>query len=223
MTDQPGTTRDALEALVEIGDWPVRLVDTAGLREGGDMVERLGIEVAVRHVRGADAVLVCGETEAAVAEAVTRVSALTQAPCLALVTKSDLVPKHPLIANVAGREGRDIVSKSDLMTQVPLPVSVVNGEGLSALVHRLAQLLTMAHPEREGAEPLLTRARHREAVEHARNEAARFLETWMAGAVPAVVATVHLRAAAGALEELIGAVTADDVLDRVFRNFCVGK
>ena len=104
-----------------------------------------------------------------------------------------------------------------------LSVSAVSGAGLPALVEALSHLLASAHPEREGAEPLLTRARHREAVEQARREVAEFAEQWKASTTPAVVAAVHLRAAATALEELIGAVSADDVLDRVFRSFCVGK
>ena len=71
--------------------------------------------------------------------------------------------------------------------------------------------------------PLLTRARHRHALELAAAELAAFVDAWTARELPAPVAAVHLRAAVHALEELIGAVDVEDVLGRVFASFCVGK
>ena len=71
--------------------------------------------------------------------------------------------------------------------------------------------------------PLVTRARHVHALELARSELAAFAEAWEDAGLPAPVAAVHLRAAAGALDELIGAVDVEDVLERVFSTFCVGK
>src|SRR5690606_22202944 len=91
VTDIPGTTRDAIEAVADIGAWPVRLVDTAGLRETGDVVERLGIEVSERYLADADAVLACGESAESLAFTVARVRSLTGAPVLPVRTKVDLV------------------------------------------------------------------------------------------------------------------------------------
>jgi len=71
--------------------------------------------------------------------------------------------------------------------------------------------------------PALRRRRHISGIERARDEIARFSDAWADGAFPAPVAAVHLRAAAISLEDLIGAVSTDDVLDRVFSSFCVGK
>jgi tRNA modification GTPase len=67
------------------------------------------------------------------------------------------------------------------------------------------------------------RERHQRGVARARTEVAAFRDAWIAGALPAPVAAVHLRTAADALEELIGIVERDDVLDEVFRSFCIGK
>ena len=69
----------------------------------------------------------------------------------------------------------------------------------------------------------MTRERHRRALEAARDELAQFVDAFAADALPAPVAAVHLRAAAHALEEIIGAVDVEDVLGRVFATFCVGK
>ena len=70
---------------------------------------------------------------------------------------------------------------------------------------------------------MVTRARHRVALEHAREELSTFRGAWSAGELPATVAAVHVRDATLALDELIGAVDVDDVLARVFSTFCVGK
>jgi tRNA modification GTPase len=71
--------------------------------------------------------------------------------------------------------------------------------------------------------PLLTRERHRVAVQRSRGEVADFARLWREGSLPATVAAVHLHAAATALESLIGGVDVEDVLDRIFSDFCVGK
>jgi tRNA modification GTPase len=71
--------------------------------------------------------------------------------------------------------------------------------------------------------PILTRSRHIHGITQARSEVAEFGNAWKDGLLPAPVAAVHLRAAAVALESMIGAVSTEDVLDRVFSSFCVGK
>ncbi|AHG88601.1 tRNA modification GTPase mnmE [Gemmatirosa kalamazoonensis] len=100
VTDVPGTTRDALEVLIDVqletaeagavsGSWPLRLVDTAGLREASDVVERAGIELSERWVRRAHVVLACGETSEDVARTAARVGELTDAPVVRVWTKRD--------------------------------------------------------------------------------------------------------------------------------------
>jgi tRNA modification GTPase len=219
VTDIPGTTRDALEAVVELDGWPVRLVDTAGLRDaGGDRVEQLGIEIAQRYVGQADIVLVCAENERGLAAARGQVAALTPAPVLAVRTKSDLVAQRDQSMPVRGNEMRDLVSHSD-----DIAVSAFTGHGLDRLARAITARLASDHPEAEGAEGLLTRERHRRAVAAARREVDAFRTAWKENALPAPVAAVHLRAAAGELEELTGVIERDEVLDLVFRSFCIGK
>ncbi|HTA73750.1 MAG TPA: tRNA uridine-5-carboxymethylaminomethyl(34) synthesis GTPase MnmE [Gemmatimonadaceae bacterium] len=196
VTDVPGTTRDAIEALVEPtgAAFPLRLVDTAGLRETADTVERLGIEVSERYLRDAHAVLACGETAPALAETVARVHALTPAPVVRVRTKADLYG---------------------------VGVSAETGQGLRELLDEVYRAIgsTPSDPDT----PIVTRARHRASLTAAAAELCQFQDTWAAGAVPAVIAAVHLRAAVHALEEIIGAVDTEDILDRLFAEFCVGK
>jgi tRNA modification GTPase len=102
-------------------------------------------------------------------------------------------------------------------------VSAETGEGLANLVDKIDQALGKFAGSVIVDVPLLTRSRHIHGIREARKEIAAFGEAWEGDALPAPVAAVHLRAAATALESLIGAVSTDDVLDRVFSSFCVGK
>jgi tRNA modification GTPase len=118
-------------------------------------------------------------------------------------TKGDLEPS-------AGRGGEE------------LWVSVVTGEGLPELRQRLLQRAFGGLLAAGTDMPLVTRARHRRALERALEEIDQFLDA-LRQEVPAELAATHLRAAAHALESLVGAVTPDEVLGQVFASFCVGK
>jgi len=221
VTSVPGTTRDALEATIDAGRWPLRLVDTAGLRETSDVVERLGIEVSERYLADAQVVLACGETDEALAECVARVRALTAAAVVPVRTKGDLMELSALGARLSAGDGPSDSPASEEST--PLIVSAETGEGVAALLAAVEETIATRYGAVPVDMPLVTRERHRRALAEARDEVRAFVEAWGAGALPAVVAAVHVRAAVGALELLIGAVGVEDVLDRVFRTFCVGK
>lgn len=209
-----GTTRDAIEAVVDLGAWPVRLVDTAGLREPADPIEQLGVAMTGRALAEADVVLACGDSASSLGEAVAAAGAQTRAPVVAVRTKGDLAPVRDLASN-----------RYELSDGAPVVVSAVTGAGLADLRARLEQMVHGAVGDEWRDTPLLTRERHRAAIALARAEVAAFQDAWSDGdrAVPVVIAAVHLRAAATALESLIGVIDVEDVLDRVFRTFCVGK
>ena len=226
VTERPGTTRDALEASVAFEGYPFRLVDTAGLREGGGEVEQLGIEVARRYLRHAEVVLLCvsgewgwgPEEEAFMAELSGRT------PVVLLRTKADrfmeLEDDASMEASgaVAGEElaGRDRVHEV-------LQVSVVDGRGLERLRRVLRDLVFQGLAAMGGVhEPLLTRRRQADGVRRALSEVAAFAKALRSG-MPAEVAATHLRPAETALEELLGVISPDDILDRVFADFCIGK
>jgi tRNA modification GTPase len=201
VTELPGTTRDAIEAPATCGGFPFRLVDTAGLRESDDRVERLGIEVSRRYLGAADLILFCAEAGRPLTGSEREFLAQASAPAVLVRTKAD--------AATAPGEG-------------DVAVSVVTGDGLPALRDRLAALGFARLSATADPEPVLTRERHRAALARALEEVTLFSQARRAGLEGAVAAT-HLRAAAGALEDLIGLVTPDDVLERVFSSFCVGK
>ncbi|GLC24569.1 tRNA uridine-5-carboxymethylaminomethyl(34) synthesis GTPase MnmE [Roseisolibacter agri] len=220
VTEIPGTTRDALEVVVEPAPvdgrrapWPLRLIDTAGLRDTDDRVERLGIEVSERWLRRAHAVLACGETIDDVQRTIDYVETITDAPVLPLLTKQDerRAPGAERGSSLGARR-----SALDLHF-----VSAETGAGLHALLGAAVDAVDARWSAPDL--PLVTHARHQHALAAAREELDAFAHAWRDDALPAPVAAVHLRAAVGALESVIGAVDVEDVLDRVFGTFCVGK
>ena len=205
VTDVPGTTRDALEAVTEAAGWPIRLIDTAGLRETSETIERMGIEVSREYLERADLVLACGDSAATLKHTIEAVKPLTRSPILAVRTKSDL-------------------SGSDHeQSEQSLAVSAETGAGLKELSAAMAGALAQNAGALQLDAPILTRERQRIAIEKAREELMLFRDTFAANKAPAVVAAVHLRDATRELEELIGSVDVEDVLDRLFSRFCVGK
>lgn len=203
VTDVAGTTRDAIEAVLDTPRWPLRLVDTAGLRETTDLVERLGIEASSRYLARADVVLACVDTNDSAA-LMRDIGPLTHAPIIAVRTKADLVP-----------EGEQF--------DATIAVSASTGQGLADLLGLIEQRLTGKHGAPSIDAPVLTRARHQTAVEEAKREMHLFVDAWTSRALPSSVAAMHIREATRALSTLIGVVETEEILDVVFRSFCVGK
>jgi tRNA modification GTPase len=102
-------------------------------------------------------------------------------------------------------------------------VSAESGEGLAELLQRIESAAHATAPRSPQDDVIITRERHRVGLTAARDEIAAFASAWDTGALPAPVAAVHLLAAREAIAELIGSVDTEDVLDRVFRDFCIGK
>jgi tRNA modification GTPase len=198
VTEIPGTTRDAIEAHAVIGGFPFRLVDTAGLRESTERIEQMGIEMSKRYLEAADLILFCRDS------AQDELPDVGDKPVVEVVTKADL-PDRP--------SARRPDSPS---------VSVISGAGLDELHRRLAIAAFGGLMSYGGMMTIITRARHRAALERAVLELDSFWSARESG-VDAAAAATHLRAAVTALDDLIGAVTPEDVLDRVFAAFCVGK
>jgi tRNA modification GTPase len=218
VTEHPGTTRDAIEALLTVEGYPFRLVDTAGLRSGADRVESLGIEVAEGYLAQADLVLFCAEAG----------RALEEEERTFLRRWSRASGGRPRVVVVRTKEDRcggrteTLVEEAGVeKPSVEVRVSAVRGDGLQAL----RQLLVEAAYSgvRAGAEtPLVTRRRQARAIRRALRESEAFVNARDAGLPPEIAAT-HLLDAERALEELLGVVETDDVLDVVFSSFCIGK
>jgi tRNA modification GTPase len=204
VTEIAGTTRDAIEHPCLIGDWPVRLIDTAGLRSSSDIVERLGIEVSEKYLKDADLALVCSDgSGGSRSEMEATVRKLGARETLFVETKSDLRERE--------------LSNSDALS-----VSATAGTGLNELRAAIAQVLDTRYGRVDYESPVITHTRHADALRQAGGEIALFIDAMERNTTPAIAA-VHLRAGVSALEEIIGAVSVDDLLDEVFSRFCIGK
>lgn len=220
VTDIPGTTRDALEVVIDAGSWALRLVDTAGLRTTTDCVEQMGIEMSERYLDRAAVVLACGDSAASVDSVVNLVRQRTTAPIVVVHTKADIASPDGPRPDLAA-DSYEYQRSTEWLPAIA--VSAETGSGLDALVALIVEVISAHHTEPSLDAPVLTRARHQRAVDEAKCEVERFRAAWTDDSLPAPVAATHLRNAIVALEELIGIVGVDDVLDRVFSTFCVGK
>lgn len=213
VTPEPGTTRDAIEGVVSLGGYPFRLVDTAGIREKAGGVERLGVEVAWRYLERADLVLLCVEPGAQGGTERDFMARLGDTPVVVVRTKEDLRGARPtgVVEGEAGSQPGPTVR-----------LSTRTGQGMPELQALLPQLLFKGLVVADPGAPVLTRKRHVRALRTAREELGGFVRA-LTEHVPAEVAATHLRPAETALEELLGVISVEDVLDGVFREFCIGK
>lgn len=198
VTEVPGTTRDTIEAHTDFLGWPVRLADTAGLWDSADRIDRMGVEMSRRYLAAADLVLLCVEAGRPLGPDEAAVAG-AGAPLL-VRTKADL----------AGSPGDGV------------PVSILSGAGLAELRRSAADRVFGDRIALGDLEPALTRERHRTSLLRAQAALAEALPHLAPGG-DAVLASHHVREATTALEELLGVVDVEEVLDRVFGRFCVGK
>jgi tRNA modification GTPase len=202
VTELPGTTRDTIEAFTALEGWPVRLADTAGLWEAPDRLDRLGVEVSRRYLGAADLLLACVPAGEEPSEEMQRLA--DRGDAILVRTKSDL-------------DGGE-----EPPTRGGITVSVVTGRGLDTLRREIVDRI-FADSIALDLEPALTRERHRIALERARESLGAAREILESEMGDAVLAAHQVRTGVAALDELVGVVDPDEVLGRIFSQFCVGK
>jgi len=203
VTDIAGTTRDTLHETVRLDGVELTLVDTAGLRDGGDAIEREGMRRARQELQRADLALVVLDARDAEAGHAAIADAIAD------------VPQRLLIHN-----------KSDLLATVPASsaervyVSAATGSGLETLHAQLRAIAGVAAGEGSEGE-FSARARHVEALQRAATHAASAAAELDYERLE--LAAEELRLAHAALGEIVGTLSADDLLGRIFSSFCIGK
>jgi tRNA modification GTPase len=199
---------------VSLEGYPFRLVDTAGLREEAGRIEGLGIEVARSYLDRADLVLLCVEAGRELgADEVEFVKRYGGESLIVLRTKADLVCR--------GESDRADRRPEDVTVAGWIPLSVRTGAGVADLRERLLQAV-YAGLRGAGDAPLVTRGRQIRCLRAAVRHMEEFRRTRAEG-LPAEIAATHAQDATLALEDLLGVVTTEELLDAVFAEFCVGK
>ena len=208
VTEIPGTTRDTVEETAVCGGALLRIIDTAGIRETEDPVERLGVERARKAVEEADLILVVLDgTEDPGPEALDALGQVRRSgkPWIAVRSKRDLPSSHADDA-ADGAYGS-------------VWISSVTGEGLPDLE---AAIVSLYPPEEERTGSLLTDARQEDAVRRAR-DAVRRARGALAAGMPPDAPLTDVEEALGALGELTGHTAKEEIVSRIFERFCVGK
>ncbi len=219
VTPIPGTTRDTLEEVANVRGVPLVLTDTAGLRAGEeteDPIERIGMDRTRRALEMADlALLVVDGSQQLTDEDVSlvvEIKAMSPPAWLVVVNKIDLEQQ-------LNRRTLNEVLGDDVPV---VEASAVKRHGTDLLEERLAALVLSGKAVPRPGEAVVTSVRHRDALQRAQELVESALQSAQSGAVSALLA-VDLHSALNALGEITGETVGEDLLDEIFRNFCIGK
>jgi len=198
VSEIPGTTRDVIETRLDIGGYPVVIVDTAGLRDGGDEIEKEGIQRAKDRAQNAD-------LKIAIFDVMQGPDPYTydfiDKNTMVIANKIDIGP-HKTPDEIKGHS--------------PWRISLLTGDGIEEMLEGLEnEIERRCHLS---AAPLLTQARHRASLEDCRNALERFNQE-----AAIELRAEELRLAVRALGRITGRVDVEDILDEIFHNFCIGK
>lgn len=208
VTEVPGTTRDSIEEWLDVRGIPTRVIDTAGIRHSVDQIESIGVGRARAHLQSAELVLMVLDGSRPLEPEDEDVATLSDGrPRIVVVNKSDLAPAWEDAARLAG--GDPVVR-----------VSALSGGNVQGLVQAMADRFTSGLPV--GDETVGGNLRHRDALYRAREHVRKARETAVKG-LPADFVTIDLRAAVDALGEITGSHITDEVVSRIFSQFCLGK
>lgn len=210
VTAIPGTTRDIVEQYISVHGLPIRLLDTAGIRQSQDAVEQIGIERTRSAIQQADIILWLLDTSRPADEEDHEIARLVQGkPCLVLLNKSDL--PRAMDESILHAMDHDTILTTSLQT----------GDGLEKLMDTLFRKLSGAHHESH-SNPLLSRARQRESMANALESLGHAQDTLIRGLGYELV-SMDIQHAFSYLGEILGEVVTDDILDTIFSEFCIGK
>jgi tRNA modification GTPase len=214
VTAIPGTTRDIVEEELQFGGIPVVALDTAGLRDTDDPVERIGVDRARDAVAQADLLIYVLDAAAGLTVADRQLIAALPVgrPCVFAVNKADIGDAATALSAL-----RALLAPADIAA---VATAAPTGVGLSELIDGVARAL--GAPAEAGDSPLITSARHEAALANARVATGRARET-LAGGLPAELIAVDIHGALQSLGEITGETAREEIIAGIFARFCIGK
>jgi len=208
VSEEPGTTRDFLREQAALGPYSIQLMDTAGLRESAEGIEREGIRRTVELAEEADVfLLVLDGTRPAPPLPTPVAERLNEQNCLVIRNKIDLPQQEPIVG--------------DLSRWKPIELCALTGEGLDELRRRLILLIDENYSTQD-EDLILVNARHSAALAELRGCLESALEKFDSGGEPELIAS-DMRGALDAIGSILGRIDNEDMLDVLFANFCIGK
>ena len=215
----PGTTRDVLEESVMVDGIMIRLFDTAGLRESTDELEQEGMSRAEGAIQRADVLIIAFDKSQTLTEQdLGFIKEYNQKPRVMVLNKQDL-PSRVSLEELEVIVQQD-ETKNKSATEL-IEASVLTGEGIDQLKQRLRMLATGRRHE-SGDSVLVSRLRHKVLLQQAASALQHAL-TAIDETRSAECVALELRVALQALGEIVGVVTNEDILDQIFKEFCIGK
>ena len=212
VTPIPGTTRDVIEDTIQVGPYPLVLQDTAGVRASSDEVERIGIERTLAHAGEADLLLAVFDSSLPLGPEDADVIGLCRGRAgVAMLNKGDLPPA--IDASALRARGLEMPV---------IGVSALRGDGFDAVRRELLASIEAMAGEGRADSVAISRERHRDALARAL-EALDAARNGALHAMPPEIVAVDVGIAAEALASISGQVTSEDVLEAIFREFCIGK
>ncbi|QRN85088.1 tRNA uridine-5-carboxymethylaminomethyl(34) synthesis GTPase MnmE [Clostridia bacterium] len=211
VTDIPGTTRDTIEEILNLGGISLRITDTAGIHETEDVVEKIGVEKSIKALEQSDLVLLVLDVHEGIDELdkvlLQRVEELGK-PYITVWNKADLLSKENI---------------PEWLQEMPesVAISAKNDEGIEELVETIKRRVSLSDTS-VNSQQVITRARHYELLLKAEKELKNFLESSNAH-MPMDFLSIDLRSALESLDEILGKNTAEDIFDTIFQEFCLGK
>lgn len=212
VTDLPGTTRDIIEDYLNINGLPLRIMDTAGIRETHNLAEMEGVKRSLKAIDGADLII-------AVLDASRPLDAADRELIERIKNKKSVV-----VINKIDREipGFGSVVPGDALQTAPVKVSAVTGHGIDELKNAIYSLCIAPDSPLDHEDLLITNMRHKHAIDSA-IESLKRAEESLSNNEPLEVTALFLRESLNHLGAIIGVVTTDDILNRIFSEFCIGK
>ncbi len=238
VTNIPGTTRDTIEEYLDIKGFPVKIIDTAGIGEVRDLAEKEGVRRSLQAIEGADIILALFDGSLPLTgNDIEVIQKTSDRKTIYVINKSDagIVIKETELLGILGEslQVRQDEAKSDNPVNgaedckpeysnyvTILNISAKTGEGLEKLKESLVEHVESGNEAREGI--IITRARHKTSIDGAANALKRALELFESDR-PLEIVSIELREALERLGEIAGAVTTDEILGRIFNEFCIGK
>ncbi len=227
VTEMPGTTRDVIEECLNINGLPIRIMDTAGIRDVKNVAEKEGVKRSLRAMENADLVLLILDGSEKLHKTDRELIEKSNLKNTILVINKTDLPQKINLGNVlpakAGNQKKTRIpgqARNDARAFNIINISAKKGTGLDELRNKISE--TALQGPAESTTTVVTNVRHVRALEKARASLDSFISQADKNTSPEFL-SVELRDALDAVGEIIGITTPDDVLNRIFSNFCIGK
>ncbi len=211
VTEIPGTTRDVIEDYFNINGLPLKIMDTAGIRETPDLAEIEGVKRSLKAIKGADIVIAVFDASRPVDEADRElIERIKDKKAIAVINKSDI--ENPVFS----------LRSLAFSLQPVVKVSALTSDGIDAFKSAIYNACISSDSSHDIESVLITNARHKQSIDNA-SESLKKAEETLNEKEPLEVAALFLRESLDSLGEITGAVTTEDILNKIFSEFCIGK